>query len=50
MLIENESTFLDALKTDLNKPRQEAYMSEIDFLKNDIISILRNIREWTKDK
>ena len=50
MLIENESTFLDALKADLNKPRQEAYMSEIDFLKNDIISILRNIREWTKDK
>ena len=50
MLVENESIFLEALKTDLNKPKQEAFMAEIDFLKNDIISIKRNIREWTKDK
>jgi len=50
MLVEHEATFLEALKTDLNKPKQEAFMAEIDFLKNDIISIKRNIREWTKDK
>jgi len=50
MLVENEATFLAALKSDLNKPKQDAYMSEIDFLKNDVISTLRNIKDWTKDQ
>lgn len=50
MLVENESTFVAALKTDLNKPLQESIMTEIDFLRNDIISILRNIKSWTKDQ
>ena len=50
MLVENESTFVAALKTDLNKPLQESIMSEIDFLRNDVISILRNIKTWTKDQ
>jgi len=50
MLVENEATFLAALKSDLNKPTQDACMGEIDFLKNDVISILRHIREWTKDQ
>ena len=49
MLIENEATFINALKMDLNKPIQESIMAEIDFLKNDIIGILRNIKAWTKD-
>jgi len=50
MLVENEGTFVAALKTDLNKPLQESIMTEIDFLRNDIISILRNIKSWTKDQ
>ena len=50
MLVENESTFVAALKTDLDKPLQESIMSEIDFLRNDVISILRNIKTWTKDQ
>ena len=50
MLVENESTFVAALKTDLNKPLQESIMTEIDFLRNDVIAILRNINTWTKDQ
>jgi len=50
LLDENEDVLLEALKKDLNKPKQESYMSEIDYLRNDIISILRNIRDWTKDR
>ena len=50
MLVENESTFVAALKTDLNKPLQESIMTEIDYLRNDIIAILRNIKTWTKDQ
>jgi len=50
MLVENEERFLAALKSDLNKPSQDAITGEIDFLKNDVISLLRHIKEWTKDK
>ena len=47
MLTENEDTFAAALKSDLNKPFQEAILSEIDMLKNDVIGLLRHIDEWT---
>ena len=50
MLVENEEKFLAALKKDLNKPLQESIMAEIDFLRNEVISILRNINTWTKDQ
>jgi len=50
MLDENEQVFVDALKSDLNKPLQETILAEIDFIKNDIIGILRNIRKWTADQ
>jgi len=49
MLVENEATFISALKADLNKPVQETIMAEIDFLRNDIIGLLREIDDWTKD-
>jgi len=50
MLVENETLFLSALKEDLNKPELEAAIMETEFLKNEIISIQRNIRDWTRDK
>jgi len=50
LLVEEEDTLLAALKTDLNKPTQESIMAEIDFLKNDIIGLLRHIKQWTKDQ
>ena len=68
MLVENEATFISALKADLNKPVQETIMAEIDFLRyissfekhvivyslkyksrNDVIGLLREIDDWTKD-
>jgi len=48
MLVENEAALLSALKTDLNKPQQEAVMAEIDFCRNEILGLLRNIRAWTR--
>jgi len=50
MLTEHEATFIEALKQDLNKPLQDAIVSEIDFLKNEVISLLRNIDSWSKDQ
>lgn len=49
MLDENEEVFISALKQDLNKPVQESVVAEIDFIKNDIIGILRHIETWTQD-
>ena len=48
--MENEARFLAALKSDLNKPQQDSFIGEIDFLKNDVISLLRHIKDWTKDQ
>ena len=50
MLVDNEAKWLAALKSDLNKPYQESCLSEIDFLKNELISLRRNIRTWAKDQ
>ena len=50
MLVDNEAKWLAALKSDLNKPYQESCLSEIDFLKNEVISLRRNIRAWAKDQ
>ena len=50
MLVENEAIFLAALNEDLNKPELEAAIMETEFLKNEIISIHRNIRDGTTDK
>ena len=48
MMEENEDQFLAALKSDLNKPSQEAFTSEIDMIKNDCIGYLRHIDQWTQ--
>ena len=50
MLVENENQWLAALKSDLNKPYQESCLSELDFVKNDVISLCRNIRDWSQDQ
>ena len=50
MMEENEDAFLAALKLDLGKPKAESVMAEIDFLKNDVIGLLRDIKKWTKDQ
>ena len=46
MYDENTSAFVMALHKDLRKPRMEALGSEVDFLKNDALSCLRDIKEW----
>ena len=46
LLDENEAAFVEALKTDLKKPRFEAVMTEVDFVLNDIRSALNNLESW----
>jgi len=48
MLVDREADFLDALASDLAKPRTEAYATEIGFVKNDIDYALHHLAAWTK--
>lgn len=48
MYEENETEMANALAADLRKHKQEAMVLEIDFLKNDLINTLNNLRDWAK--
>jgi aldehyde dehydrogenase (NAD+) len=43
-----ESEIADALKKDLNKSFQEAYLTEISLVKSEIKFHLKNLKKWTK--
>jgi aldehyde dehydrogenase (NAD+) len=50
MLTEREAELLDALATDLGKPRLEAWATDIGFVLNEIDHALKHLRRWTKAK
>lgn len=50
LLEENEHEFVEALRSDLKKPRFESMMTEVDFVLNDIRSALNNLDAWVKPK
>nr|CAD7405601.1 unnamed protein product [Timema poppensis] len=45
---ENVPEMLTALSSDLRKSKQESLMTEIEYMKNDLINTIRNLREWVK--
>lgn len=45
---ENTQEIMDALRDDLRKSKQEAIISEIDYLKNELRALLYNFRAWAK--
>ena len=48
MYKENEALFLEALKKDLRKPKQESIVSETDFCINDALGMIYEVEEWSK--
>lgn len=48
MLAENEIRIAEALQEDMNKPRFESVIMEIEGTRNEIRSTLLNIRRWVK--
>ena len=48
MYEENAAALAKALHKDLRKPLTEAMGTEVDFLKNDALSCLRDLKEWTR--
>ncbi|KAG9238085.1 Aldehyde/histidinol dehydrogenase [Amylocarpus encephaloides] len=47
---ENADALIEACKKDLGKSAFEAYISEVDWCKNDIIFVTKNLAKWMKDE
>ena len=50
MLEENESEFLDALATDLGKPRVEGFITDIAFVTSEVKSMIKNLKKWNRSE
>lgn len=48
MYEENEQEMLDALKKDLNKSKMEGVVTEVQYLINDLKSVIDNFKEWAQ--
>ena len=48
MYEEKQDAIIEALIQDLGRPRQETIAVELEFLKNDVRNLVRNLREWLK--
>ncbi|CAB4602223.1 unannotated protein [freshwater metagenome] len=48
MLEENESAFLDALASDLGKPRVEGFITDIAFVTSEVKSMIKNLKKWNR--
>lgn len=47
---DNSDALIEALSQDLGKPTFESYLSEIDWCKNDIVFVTKNLKNWMKDE
>ena len=50
MVTDNEEAIAEALKTDLNRHKFEAYYADIEGVKKDILSTLAHVEEWAADE
>ena len=49
-LRDNEAAIAEACKRDLGRSSYEAYVTEIDWCKNDIIFVCNHLEKWAKDE
>lgn len=49
-IVDNSDALVEACKQDLGKPAFETYISEIDWCKNDIMFVTKNLAKWMKDE
>ncbi len=49
-VVDNTDALLEACMKDLGKPAYETYLLEIDWVKNDIIFVIRNLEKWMTDE
>jgi aldehyde dehydrogenase (NAD+) len=50
LVIENETSLLKALQTDLAKPALEAWITEISYITNDVEHVCKHLSKWAKPK
>ncbi len=50
LVAENEKRLVDALKSDLGKPRAESWLTETSYIVNDAKHVLKNINKWAKKR
>ncbi len=49
LIHENEDALCHTLYLDLHRPKAECFLLEIDFLKTELLHIIRHVKSWTKD-
>lgn len=49
-LIDNSDAIIEACKQDLHKPAYETILSELDWVKNDIVYVTRNLEKWMAEE
>lgn len=49
-LVDNTEAILESCKLDLGKPELETYATELDWCKNDIVFVTKNLAKWMKDE
>lgn len=49
-IVDNTDALIEACKQDLGKPTFETVMTEIDWCKNDIMFVTKNLEKWMKDE
>lgn len=47
---DNADALVEACKQDLGKPTFETFVAEVDWCKNDIIFVTKNLKKWMKDE
>ncbi|WOH37599.1 aldehyde dehydrogenase family protein [Thalassotalea fonticola] len=50
LVIDNEEALLKALKTDLQKPEQEAWTTELSYITGDVDHVLKHLKKWAKPR
>jgi len=49
MMDEQADLFVSALDKDLRKPAQEAIITEVDYVRNDVRGVINHFDDWTQD-
>lgn len=49
-IVDHSDALVEACKLDLGKPVFETYLTEIDWCKNDIVFVTKNLAGWMKDE
>lgn len=50
LVIDNEAALLKALETDLQKPAQEAWITELSYITGDVDHVLKHLKKWAKPR